>query len=64
MIDLTNNHVAAISRVEGYLMSMKIPDMPPNSRNLIEDDLVRLGEVKLLVLETMYGSKKHHGNES
>lgn len=64
MTKLTLDHVSALCRAEGYLHAAITPNMSPNHRKCIEDDLTRLAEVKKHILRYIYEPGLPHGDPS
>ncbi len=53
MIELTMTHVNAICHAEFYLHKASSQFLEPHMRAQLEDDLLRLAELKISVLKSM-----------
>lgn len=56
------DHVAALSRASMEMLKGIVPNMNPRHRTEVETDIVRLNEVKHLVLRTIYEPGLPHGD--
>lgn len=54
MTSLNLDHVSSITHAERYIQIAIVPNMSPRHRQELEDDLVRLTDVKKHILEYLY----------